>query len=58
MAKCDKICDTCGYYHDPNSQYECQYWECCTSERTCSEWIEGQWLHNLLYRIRKFEESC
>jgi hypothetical protein len=57
MVNCDKVCDTCGYYNDPNSKYECQYWEGCVAESTCSEWIEGHHPHNILYRIRKLEES-
>lgn len=57
MVNCERVCATCSHYLDPNSQYECQYWEWCTPERTCSEWTEGQWNHNLLYRIQKLEDK-
>jgi len=56
MVNCDRVCSTCGHYLNPISKYECQYWEFCPPEHKCSEWIEGQETHNLLYRIRKLEE--
>ena len=52
-----KCCGTCHFYNDPVSDYECQYWENCTKENTCSEWKEGYHTHNLRFRIVLLENE-
>ena len=53
----DQCCDTCGHYNNPDSDYECQWWEECCPENTCSKWVEGFHNHNLRFRILSLEKE-